>query len=79
MHLEIISPEKTLFSDEITAVKLPGAVGYFELLKNHAPIVSTLVRGQIKVTNVAGAVSLYDIESGVAEAHGNKVSVLVEL
>ncbi|MFZ4455444.1 MAG: F0F1 ATP synthase subunit epsilon [Bacteroidales bacterium] len=79
MHLEIISPEKTLFSDDITAVKLPGTVGYFELLKNHAPIVSTLVRGQIKVTGSAGVVSLFDIESGVAEAHGNKVSVLVEL
>lgn len=79
MHLEIISPEKTLFSSDITTVKLPGAVGYFELLNNHAPIVSTLVRGQIKVKDSAGVVSLFDIESGVAEAHGNKVSVLVEL
>jgi F-type H+-transporting ATPase subunit epsilon len=79
MYLEIISPEKILFSDEITAVKLPGAVGYFELLKNHAPIVSTLIRGQIKVKSVVGGVSLFDIESGVAEAHGNKISVLVEL
>lgn len=79
MHLEIISPEKTLFSDEITSVKLPGAVGYFELLKNHAPIVSTLVRGQVKVVTSTGAISLFDIESGVAEAHANKVSVLVEL
>jgi len=79
MYLEIISPEKILFSDEITAVKLPGTVGYFELLKNHAPIVSTLIRGQIKVKSVVGGVSLFDIESGVAEAHGNKISVLVEL
>lgn len=79
MHLEIISPEKILYSGDITSVKLPGAVGYFELLNNHAPIVSTLVRGEIRVKNMAGAISLFTIESGVAEAHGNKVSVLVEL
>ena len=79
MHLEIISPEKTLFSEDITTITLPGAVGYFELLNNHAPIVSTLVRGKIRVKSSAGEISFFDIESGVAEAHGNKVSVLVEL
>ncbi|MDD2797154.1 MAG: F0F1 ATP synthase subunit epsilon [Bacteroidales bacterium] len=79
MHLEIISPEKILYADEITSVKLPGTVGYFELLNNHAPIVSTLAKGEIKVKNIDGVVEFFQIESGVAEAHGNKVSILVEL
>lgn len=79
MQLEIISPEKIVFAEEVTSVTLPGSVGYFELLKNHAPIVSTLVKGTVRVKNLAGVVSSFDIESGVAEVHGNKVSVLVEL
>lgn len=79
MHLEIISPEKVLFTGEVSRVKLPGTLGYFELLNNHAPIVSTLKSGQIKVKGDDGTVSYYDIESGVIEAHKNLVSVLIEV
>lgn len=78
MHLEIISPEKVLFSGEAEIIQLPGTSGYFEILNNHAPIVSTLSRGRIKVKNHIGSASIYEIESGVIEAHHNRVSVLVE-
>lgn len=78
MHLDIITPEKTLFSGEIDLVKLPGTLGSFEVLKNHAPIISTLMEGTIKVKDEAGVLSYFDISSGVVEVLNNTVKVLVE-
>ncbi len=49
MKLEIITPEKRLFDGKVKLVKVPGAAGSFEILKNHAPIISTLTEGTIKV------------------------------
>ena len=49
MNLEIITPEKQLFSGEIKSVKFPGTIGGFEVLNNHAPIISTLAKGEIIV------------------------------
>jgi F-type H+-transporting ATPase subunit epsilon len=78
MHLEIITPEKTLFSGDIEIVKLPGTLGSFEIMINHAPIISTLMSGRIKVKDTLGVVSYYDISSGVVEVLNNIVKVLVE-
>jgi len=78
MHIDIISPEKILYSGEVDLVQLPGAHGYFELLKNHAPVVSTLQKGTVKVQDEKGVFSHFKIESGVVEASKNNVSVLVE-
>ena len=78
MYLEIITPEKMLFSGEIELVKLPGDVGSFEILQNHAPLISTLTEGKIKVKDIKGITSYYDISSGVAEVSNNMVRVLVE-
>ena len=50
MYLEIVSPEATLFSGEVTSVRVPGVNGEFEMLNNHAPIVSILKEGQVKLT-----------------------------
>ena len=47
MYLEIITPEKMLFTGEITIIKLPGTLGSFEIMNNHAPIISTLTFGKI--------------------------------
>ena len=54
MYLEIVSPEATLFSGEVDSVAVPGVNGEFEMLKNHAPIVSILKEGHVKVagTNI---------------------------
>ncbi|MEP5256227.1 MULTISPECIES: F0F1 ATP synthase subunit epsilon [Winogradskyella] len=49
MYLEIVSPENTLFSGEVTSVAVPGVNGEFEMLTNHAPIVSILTKGNVKV------------------------------
>ena len=79
MYLEIITPEKKLFSGETELVKLPGTSGSFEVLLNHAPIISTLTEGKIKVKESNGNVSYFDIKSGVVEAQNNNIIVLVDV
>ncbi len=78
MHLEIISPEKQMFAGEITIVKLPGTLGSFEIMENHAPIISTLTKGKIKVKETNGVISYFEINGGLIEASNNEVKVLVE-
>jgi len=92
MFLEIISPEKTIYSGEVNSVAVPGAQGEFEMLNNHAAIVSSLKKGYIKIY---GDIKLDDstkdmfekgpergfflpINSGTVELKENKVTVLVE-
>ena len=78
MYLDIITPEKTLYSGDIELVQLPGTLGSFEVLKNHAPIISTLMKGRIKVKDTLSIVSYFEISSGVVEVLNNVVKVLVE-
>ena len=52
MKLEILTPEKTLFNDEVLSVQVPGKSGNFEMLNNHMPIVSSLRKGVVKITNI---------------------------
>lgn len=54
MHLEIITPEKKIYSGEVSLVNLPGSDGSFGILENHAPIISTLKAGTIKVLQIEG-------------------------
>ncbi len=93
MVLEIVSPEATLFKGDVTSVTLPGIDGSFQLLDNHAPIVSILGEGEIKITamgfnfskEAAHKFSKVDdktytlpISSGTIEMNHNKVIVLVD-
>ena len=78
MTLEIITPEKELFNGEITSVKLPGTNGGFEILNNHAPIISTLCKGKIKVTNIDKSTENFEINGGVIEMKNNKIIVLAD-
>lgn len=77
MYLEIISPEKTIFSGEVNSVRLPGTDGQFEVLNNHAPIISSLNAGQVKIRNAHGTEEFFDINAGFVEVLKNKVVVLV--
>jgi F-type H+-transporting ATPase subunit epsilon len=79
MHLEIITPEKKLFTGEINLLQVPGSNGSFEILKNHAPIISTLEGGKIKIRTEAGQYSYFEIQGGVIEAKSNKIIVLAEV
>jgi F-type H+-transporting ATPase subunit epsilon len=93
MILEIVSPEATLFKGEVTSVSLPGVNGSFQILNNHAPIVSTLKQGVVKITansfkfekEVAAKFTKvneqnYNLEiaSGTIEMKDNKVIVLAD-
>jgi F-type H+-transporting ATPase subunit epsilon len=78
MYLEIITPEKKLFAGEIKLVKVPGSKGSFEILKNHAPIISTLEKGTVKILSPVGAETIFNIGGGVIEAKENKIILLAE-
>jgi F-type H+-transporting ATPase subunit epsilon len=78
MLLEIITPDKRIYSGQVKLVQLPGTKGSFEILKNHAPIVSTLEKGRIKVIEESGQTLYFEIEGGVIENKDNKIIVLVE-
>ncbi len=79
MNLEILTPERKLFSGDVYGVQLPGITGLFEVLNRHAPLVSALKAGRLKVLKDKANDSLfYDIQSGFVEVLDNKVTVLVE-
>jgi F-type H+-transporting ATPase subunit epsilon len=78
MLLEIITPDKKIFSGEVSLVQLPGANGSFEILNNHAPLISTLAKGKIKITDAAKATQFFEINSGVVEVRKNKIIVLAD-
>ncbi len=93
MILEIVSPEATLFKGEVTSVSLPGVDGSFQLLKNHAPIVSIVKQGTVKwaatsfkfdkdvadkFTKVNDQNYTLEINSGTIEMKDNKVIVLAD-
>ncbi len=79
MYLEIITPEKKVFEGEVLSVKVPGTMGSFEILNNHAPIVSSLDKGEVKVKTSKGETLQYQVEGGVLEMMKNKVSLLIEV
>jgi len=78
MLLEIITPDKRIYSGKVKLVKLPGTKGAFEILKNHAPIISSLEKGTIKVIEEDGKELLFEVDGGVAENKDNKIIVLAE-
>lgn len=77
MRLTIITPEKELFNGKIKSVKVPGTSGQFEILNGHAPIVSSLQKGQVRVITDKDEKLLFPVEQGFIEVSRNEVSVLV--
>ncbi|WP_026751261.1 MULTISPECIES: ATP synthase F1 subunit epsilon [unclassified Sediminibacterium] len=78
MILEILTPEKKLYSGEVYGVQLPGISGLFEILDKHAPLVSALGKGNLKILKDKKEIEKYSIQSGFVEVLNNKVTVLVE-
>jgi F-type H+-transporting ATPase subunit epsilon len=76
VKLEIITPEKKLFEGKVKLVQVPGAKGSFEILKNHAPIISTLTHGTVKVIAENNIEELIEINSGVIEVKANNITIL---
>jgi F-type H+-transporting ATPase subunit epsilon len=77
MTISILSPEKQIFSGEITSVTVPGTSGQFEMLKNHAPIVASLGKGSVRVLKADGETMKFDIDGGFVEMLNNEVALLV--
>jgi F-type H+-transporting ATPase subunit epsilon len=77
MQLEIITPDKKVYSGEVSSVSVPGAAGRFQLLNNHAPIISTLLNGKVKIKDKEG-VKEFNVKGGVVENLKNKVVILAE-
>lgn len=93
MYLEIVSPEATLFAGEVTSVTVPGINGEFQMLSNHAPIVSLLQAGEVKIqgnaikiaeaykanfSKTTATASSLRISSGTVEMKDNKIIVLAD-
>jgi len=79
VNLEILTPEKKLFSGEVYGVQMPGISGSFEVLDKHAPLVSALKAGKLKVLkDKQSHAAHFEIQSGFVEVLNNRVTVLVE-
>ena len=78
MKLIILSPEKEVFTGEVSSVKVPGTAGQFEVLNNHAPLVSSLNAGEIRIIEAGGNRTTYTIGSGFIEVLNNSVSIAVQ-
>lgn len=77
MTLEIISAHEVTFSGEVNMMTMPGVLGSFTVLKNHAPLISVLAPGTVKYTTPDGSDHEKEISGGLADVNDNKISVLV--
>lgn len=77
MILEIITPDKNVFEGEVSVVTLPGKNGEFQILNDHAPLVSTLAKGNLTYQQ-GGSKNTFIVDGGVIEIVNNKVLVLAE-
>ncbi|HYM95578.1 MAG TPA: ATP synthase F1 subunit epsilon [Chitinophagaceae bacterium] len=79
MNLEILTPEKKLYSGDVYGVQMPGIGGSFEVLEKHAPLISALKAGRLKVIkNKQNHCAYFDIQGGFVEVLNNKATVLAE-
>jgi len=77
MYLEIITPDKKVFAGEVEAAQFPGSNGSFEVLNSHAPLISTMEQGNIRLTTSNGQ-EFFTVDGGVVEVLNNKIIVLAE-
>jgi F-type H+-transporting ATPase subunit epsilon len=81
MYLEIITPDQKVFAGEVVSAQFPGSVGSFQVLDNHAPLISTLDRGKIVLKTAESgsqAERVITVDGGVVEVSNNRVIVLAE-
>ena len=77
-HFELVSPEKLLFSGEVESVVVPGAEGAFTVLKDHAPVMSTLKPGLVEVSQGAGKAQRLFVRGGFADVAAGGLTILAE-
>lgn len=77
-QLDILTPEQEVFSGSVVSVQVPGKQGSFQVLVNHAPIISPLTKGKIKLVKEDGKEEDFSMQDGVIEVMKNKAIILVE-
>ncbi len=77
-HLSVLTPEKTVFEEDVSYVLLPGLMGYFGVLSNHAPLISALAPGKFIVRDPGGQETVYSLSGGFFEVSGNSAVVLAD-
>ena len=78
MKIDIITPDKKIYEGEIKSVRVPGKKGSFQVLKDHAPIISTLEKDPVIMVDHDGIEIRYEISGGVIEVKTNKIILLVD-
>jgi F-type H+-transporting ATPase subunit epsilon len=78
LRLKIVSPEKVVFNGEVESVLVPGTLGSFEILNDHAPIISSLESGKVEYATKQGKIQMM-INGGFVEVKKNEVSLVVEI
>ncbi len=78
IHIDIVTPQRVIYSGTGESISVPGTKGPFQVLHNHAPIVSSLDVGVIKIINENQTETLFATDGGFVEVLKNKVSVIVE-
>lgn len=78
MKLSIVSPEETLYEGEVKSVKMQGIDGKFQVLNDHAPLISALCKGEIKIEEESGEKKSFAINSGLVELAKNEIHILAQ-
>jgi len=78
MYLEIISPDKNIFSGNVTLVQVPGTKSQFTILNNHDSIISTLTKGKVRLIDDKNNTQFFEITGGVVEVLKNKIIILAD-
>jgi len=78
LYLEVVTPEEILFEGPVGMVEVPGTSGRFTVLRDHAPIISTLVEGRIRVIGKDGVERFFNCKKGVVESRDNHMTVLMD-
>ena len=78
MKIEIITPDRKVYEGEIKSVRVPGTKGSFQVLKDHAPIISTLEAGSVFIVDQADIQKEFTINGGVIEVRANRIILLAE-
>ncbi len=77
-QIEIVTPQKLHFSGEVVSVTVPGDLGQFQILRNHAPLLSSLTKGKVKLALADRSEQSFSILDGFFEVSGNKAILLTE-
>jgi F-type H+-transporting ATPase subunit epsilon len=78
MRIDIITPDKKVYEGEIKSVRVPGKKGSFQVLKDHAPIISTLESGPVIMVDEEGNQQIFEVTGGVIEVKANNIILLAD-